>query len=180
MAWSSTSHSSATKWRLFVSDWGASLVLAPIAVVLAFQGAGIWLGDILWMLMSAFNLIVHESGHFFFRFFGRFMMIAGGTIMELLLPAVFVFQGIYWHNRLGTQLSLLWLGQAFVGVSIYAADAQDRALPLIGNLGPEAHDWHNMLAMLGLLDHTPLIAGAIYAMAWVSWAVMVSLPKWMP
>lgn len=61
-------------------------------------------------------------------------------------------------------------------MSIYAADAQARALPLIGNLGPESHDWHNMLTMLGLLEYTPLIAGALYACAFVCWAVMLAVP----
>jgi hypothetical protein len=153
-----------------------SLLLVPVAAVFAQQGGSTGLGRLLWMLVSAFNLIVHESGHFFFRFFGRFMEIAGATIMELGMPALFVFQGIYWHSRVGTQLALLWLGQAFVGVSVYAADAQARALPLIGNLGPEAHDWGNMLTMLGLLEHTSTIAGALYACAFICWGVMLLVP----
>lgn len=153
-----------------------SLLLVPLCVVFAQQGGSTGPGKVLWMLVSAFNLIVHESGHFFFRFFGRFMEIAGGTIMELGMPALFVFQGIYWHSRLGTQLALLWLGQAFVGVSVYAADAQARALPLIGNLGPASHDWGNMLTMLGWLDHTSTIAGGLYASAFVCWGVMMLVP----
>jgi hypothetical protein len=162
--------------RYLISRWASSVLLAPVAVVFALQGGGIWLGEVLWMLLHAFNLIVHEAGHFFFRFFGRFMMIAGGTILELALPALFVFQGVYWHSKIGTQLALLWLGQAFVGVSVYAADAQARALPLLGNLGPESHDWHNMLSMLGLLDHTPLIASVIYSMGIACWIAMMLVP----
>ncbi|MEM1043768.1 MAG: hypothetical protein AAGI91_14220 [Bacteroidota bacterium] len=162
--------------RLWLQTWGTSLALLPVCVVFALEGGGFWLGEALWLLVDAASLIVHEAGHFFFRFFGRFLMIAGGTILQLGLPALLVFQGVYWNNKLGTQLALLWLGQGFVDVSIYAADAQARSLPLIGNLGPESHDWGNMLTMLGWLDYTPLIAGAFYACAFVCWAVMLAVP----
>lgn len=164
------------RWRERLQRWASSLLLLPFAVAFAREGGDVWLGQALWILVDAFNLIVHEAGHFFFRFFGRFMMFAGGTIMQLAMPALFVFQGVYWHNKLALQLALLWLGQSFVSVSIYAADAQARALPLIGNLGPESHDWYNMLWMLGLLDQTPLIASAIYGCAFVCWAVMLLVP----
>ena len=162
--------------RLWFETWGSSVLLLPFCVVFAFEGGGFWLGEALWTVVHAFDLIIHEAGHFFFRFFGRFMMIAGGSLLQLLMPALFVFQGVYWSNKLGTQLALLLLGQNFVDVSVYAADAQARALPLIGNLGPESHDWHNLLAMTGLLEHTPLIAGAIYACAFVCWGLMLAVP----
>ncbi len=162
--------------RYWLGRWASSLLLVPFAILFALEGGGFWLGEALWTLFHAACLIVHEAGHFFFRFFGRFLEIAGGTILQLALPALLVFQGVYWHNKLGTQLALLWLGQSFVDVSIYAADAQARSLPLIGNLGSESHDWGNMLTMLGWLDHTPLIAGTIYACAFVCWAVMLAVP----
>ncbi len=162
--------------KLWLETWGTSFALMPFAVIYATEGGGFWFGEMLWTITHAFDLIVHEAGHFFFRFFGRFMMIAGGSLLQLLLPALFVFQGVYWSNKLGTQLSLLLLGQNFVDVSVYAADAQRRLLPLIGNLGPESHDWHNLLVMTGLLAHTPLIAGAIYACALVCWGLMLAVP----
>jgi len=162
--------------RAWLQTWGSSLALLPFCVVFALEGGGFWLGEALWLLVHSFDLIIHEAGHFFFRFFGRFMMIAGGSLLQLLIPALFVYQGVYWSNKLGTQLALLLLGQNFVDVSVYAADAQARALPLIGNLGPESHDWHNMLSMLGWLEHTQLIAGLIYAMAFVCWGLMLVVP----
>ena len=127
------------------------------------------------VLVHAFDLIVHEAGHFFFRFFGATMHAAGGSILQLALPALFVYQGVYWHHRVGTQLALLLLGQNFVDVSVYAADAQARALPLLGG-DAVFHDWHRLLSGLGLLEHTALIAGALYALAFVTWAVMLLVP----
>ena len=57
-------------------------------------------------------------------------------------------------------LALLLLGQNFVDVSIYAADAQARALPLLGG-DRVFHDWHRLLSQFGLLEATPVIAGPL-------------------
>jgi hypothetical protein len=77
-------------------------------------------------------------------------------------------------------MSLGWLGQSFIDVSVYAADAQTRAIPLIGGIGPENHDWWNMLIMTGALHHTPVIAGALVAAGVLVWLVMVAVPRWIP
>lgn len=129
------------------------------------------------LLVHAFDLIVHEAGHVVFRWFGTTMAAAGGSILQLALPALFVFQGVYWDHRAGTQLSLLLLGQNFVDVSIYAADAQARALPLLGG-DRVFHDWHLILGNLGLLEATPLIAGVLYGLAFVAWGAMLIAPRW--
>ncbi|MDX1418579.1 MAG: hypothetical protein R3181_01315 [Rubricoccaceae bacterium] len=157
----------------------SSLVLLPCCFVFAVadydvEGAFGWLR----FIAHSVNLLPHEAGHFFFRFFGTFMMFAGGTIWQLVFPCIFVWYCVSNDLKVGLQVSLLWLGQNFVDVSVYAADAQARALPLIGGLGPEAHDWYNMLAMLGLLEHTPLIAGLLYACAFPIWALMLAVPRW--
>lgn len=127
------------------------------------------------LLVHSWNLIIHEAGHFVFRFFGRTMMIAGGSILQITLPVLFVYQGVYWNHRVGTQLALLLLGQNFVDVSIYVADAQARALPLLGG-DRSGHDWHNLLAQFGLLEATPVIAGLFVAGALVCWALMLAVP----
>ena len=128
------------------------------------------------VVVHAWHLIVHEAGHFLFRFFGRTMMIVGGSLMQILLSGLFVYQGIYWNHRVGTQLALLLLGTDFVCVSIYAADAQARALPLLGG-DRSGHDWHNLLAPAGLLEEAPLIGGALVACALVCWTLMLLVPR---
>jgi hypothetical protein len=45
-------------------------------------------GDFL--LLDSGNLVVHEGGHALFGYFGEFMKVAGGTILQLLVPR-------YWH-----------------------------------------------------------------------------------
>jgi len=164
--------------RETIRQYGFGLLLLPLC---AYFAAGIedynatgWIG----LLVHSLNLLPHEAGHFFFRFFGEFMMFVGGSLLQISLPAIFALSFFRWGQRIGTQVSLLWLGQNFVDVSIYAADAQDRALPLLGGLGPESHDWYNILTMSGLLEHTPLIAGAIYFFAFPCWLLMLVVPRW--
>ena len=166
-----------TRHRL--ATWGSSLALAPVCAYFALVDYGTpgWAG-LPWLLVHSANLLVHEAGHFVFRWFGEWMMYLGGSLLQVLLPGVFVAYFVVNHQKLGLQLSLVWLGQNFVDVSVYAADAQARAMPLIGGLGAENHDRWNMLIMLGWLNHTPLIAGAIYACAFVAWGAMLAVPRW--
>ncbi|MFN3596852.1 MAG: hypothetical protein ACK41D_06240 [Rubricoccaceae bacterium] len=103
-------------------------------------------------------------------------MFLGGSLLQLMLPAVFVWSALLALHKGGMQLSLLWLGQRFVEVSIYAADAQTRALPLLGGLSPKAHDWYNILCMTGGLEHTPLVAGTLFACGLACWASMLAGP----
>lgn len=158
-----------------VRPYAFGVALLPLCALFAF---GDYTDDPnpLIVLVHAWNLIVHEAGHFVFRFFGDTMHAAGGSILQLALPALFVYQGVYWDHRVGTQLALLLLGQNFVDVSVYAADAQVRALPLLGGDGV-FHDWHRLLGGLGLLEATPVIAGTLYALAFVCWAVMLAAPR---
>lgn len=164
--------------RHVIAPYLLGVALLPLCALFAF-GETVYDPHPLVLLVHSFDLIVHEAGHFLFRFFGRTLEIAGGSILQLALPALFVVQGIYWANRVGTQLALLLLGQNFVDVSIYAADAQARALPLLGG-DRVLHDWHTLLSRLGLLEATPLVAGTLYGLAFVTWGLMLLAPRWVP
>lgn len=165
--------------RYWISHYASGLWLLPVCAyfVIVPYGTQGWLG-VPWLLVHSFNLIIHEAGHFFFRFFGELMMFAGGSLIQVLFPLAFLSTAIRTDSKWGAQLSLLWLGQNFIDVSVYAADAVLRQLPLIGGLGVEAHDWYNILWRLDLLEHTPLIAGLIYFCAFPVWALMLAAPRW--
>ena len=54
---------------------------------------------------------------------------------------------------------LAWAAESLNNVSVYIYDATRMVLPLLGDDGSGAgHDWHNILARLGLLEHTDGIA----------------------
>jgi hypothetical protein len=110
------------------------------------------------------DLPIHETGHLIFRLFGEFMMIAGGSLFQVILPAVFVGY-FWWHEKYySTSIVLFWVGQSIINVYIYAADSVVMQLVLTsGFTGSEGsfHDWNYMLTRLGVLESTKTIAGLI-------------------
>lgn len=102
------------------------------------------------------DLPIHETGHLIFAIFGEFIGMAGGTLFQLIVPAVFV--GYFWWNEkhFSAAVVLFWVGQSFINIHIYAQDAITMQLPLVGG---GIHDWNWMLTRLGLLDSTKTIAG---------------------
>src|SRR5690606_34026294 len=116
------------------------------------------------------------AGHFFFRFFGRFMLYAGGTLMQILLPSLLVWQ--FWRHqyRVGVQVSMLWLGQNLINISVYAADARARRLPLLGGDAAE-HDWWNMLRIVDLLAYARAIGMLFFVLAIGVFAALLAVPR---
>ena len=109
-------------------------------------------------LLSGADLYIHEVGHLFFAFFGRFICVAGGTLLQLAVPVAATVSFRVTRQRLSSLFGLFWIGENLLNVSHYVADARTRAIPLVnfgGEVGPEGHDWHYLLGTLGLLraDH---------------------------
>ncbi|MDO8342957.1 MAG: hypothetical protein Q7T48_07150 [Cellvibrio sp.] len=130
--------------------------------------------------MHNINLPFHEFGHILFMPFGEFMMILGGSLFQVLLPlalmCVFVFKQ---RDTFAGSIMLWWCGQSFIDVSPYIADAEYRALPLVGGGGEESHDWGNLLTMMNALDSTQVVAncsfgiGALLIIAALVWGGLI-------
>lgn len=129
----------------------------------------IWYAIVLpdWTFLDGVDLIIHEAGHFVFIFFGKFIRVAGGTIMQILMPLIFVLYFFLKKQYFSVGLIMLWLGQSFINVSVYAKDAVLMELPL---LGAGAHDWNYLLGKLNLLSKTPIIAGCFY---WTGFIIII-------
>lgn len=151
-----------------VGRWFLSAVLLAYGLRIALHR-----GDYTWLDHG--DLMIHEAGHFFFRFFGHWMHVAGGTLMQLLLPGFLAAHFLRHHYRTGAQLMLFWLGQSFVNASVYAADARARELPLLGG-DTVFHDWHMMLSASGLLWADTAIGYALFACGIVAMFAAVLLP----
>src|SRR5687767_13508052 len=110
------------------------------------------------------DLPIHETGHLIFRLFGEFAGVAGGSIFQVLLPAVFVGYFIWRFQYYSAAIVLFWVGQSILNVWIYASDAVVMQLVLTsGFTGTEGsfHDWNYLLTQTGLLGSTKAIAGMI-------------------
>ena len=110
------------------------------------------------------DLPVHETGHILFGPLGQFVGVAGGSIFQVIVPAVFVGYFIWQHSYYSAAVVLFWVGQSILNVWVYAADAVVMRLVLTsGFTGSEGsfHDWNYLLTTTGLIGSTNAIAGII-------------------
>jgi len=110
------------------------------------------------------DLPIHEFGHLLFRPFGQFLMVAGGSLFQVIMPAIFVGYFIWQRSFYSAAIVLFWVGQSILNVWVYAADAIVMKLVLTsGFTGSEGsfHDWNYLLTATGLLTSTKIVAGAI-------------------
>ncbi len=110
------------------------------------------------------DLPIHETGHLIFRLFGEFMMIAGGSLFQVIMPGIFVGY-FWWHFKpYSAAIVLLWVGQSILNVWVYASDAVVMQLVLTSGLtGSEGsfHDWNYLITTTGLINYTSTVAGII-------------------
>lgn len=110
------------------------------------------------------DLPIHETGHLLFRPFGQFMMVAGGSLFQVIFPAVFVGYFIWQRSFYSAAIVLLWVGQSILNVWVYASDAVVMQLVLTsGFTGTEGsfHDWNYLLTETGLIDSVKGVAKVI-------------------
>lgn len=146
--------------------WGALVALAVILFALRdwYRGAFFFLDGV--------SLAVHEAGHVVFGLLGnRFVMMAGGTALQLAMPLAFALDFRRRGQPRSSSACLAWLGQNLLHVGRYAADARAQRLPLVG--GGE-HDWTYLLEVFGLLRRDAEI-GAVLDFAgclFIAWAAL--------
>ena len=110
------------------------------------------------------DLPIHEFGHLLFRLFGEFMMVAGGSLFQVIFPAIFAGYFFWQRSFYSAAIVLFWVGQSILNVWVYAADAVVMQLVLTsGFTGSEGsfHDWNYLLTATGLLSSTKIVAGVI-------------------
>ena len=113
--------------------------------------AQIFTGQTWWFIQNV-NLVFHEAGHVLFYPFPHFLTLIAGSIIEIAVPFSITCYFIVHHKFMSAVFGSWWLATATLSVSIYAADANERVLPLItGDIN--THDWYNILQPLGLLQY---------------------------
>ncbi len=122
------------------------------------------------------DLVIHEAGHLFFRWFGECLQVAGGTMGQLFVPAAFTAYFFLRRERLSAAVTLFWLGQNLFNISVYVKDARTMVLPLVSVGGGEdtIHDWNYLLSKLGLLRWDHVIGTMVYLLGLLVIAVSVT------
>jgi hypothetical protein len=129
--------------------------------VIGIYGLVCALDPVTYRWLDLVNLVFHEAGHMIFGFFGEFVGILGGSVMQVLIPAIVTGYFVLYDQRWSGMVTLLWVSQSLFNVSVYVRDAGAQTLPLLG--GEDAvHDWHWLLGRLGLLSWDQAIGGLVY------------------
>jgi hypothetical protein len=147
---------------------GFTVLMAVYGIICAHDPAG-------FHYLDRVNLIAHEAGHLFFRWFGEFIHVIGGTIGQLFVPIAFTLYFYLRHEMFSSAVTFFWTGQNFFGISVYIKDAQAMNLPLLSIGGGEdtIHDWNYILSKFGLLRWDHVIGNMAYGIGVVTIAVAV-------
>lgn len=125
------------------------------------------------------NLVFHEAGHILFTPFGRFMTVLGGSLLQVLVPAVCGVAFMRQENRFAAAVCAWWAGENLIDLAPYIADARALRLTLLGGrtgAEVEGHDWEYLLATLGwlhldrVLGRAAHVTGVVVMMASIVWA----------
>jgi hypothetical protein len=115
------------------------------------------------------NLVVHEGGHLLFSWFGATLCLWGGTILQLLVPALLAAYFFSQRQTIGFVFCAFFFFENLLYVATYMADARAQALPLVsvGNSDEAGHDWFNIFSSLGLLRYDLVIARITRMIGWL-------------
>jgi hypothetical protein len=151
-----------------VFRWLGSLFILPLVVFYTINMGKFTFVDYV-------NLLIHEGGHGVFSFFGKFIQASGGTLMQIIIPSMFVV--FYWIKKktFPAQLFLVWLGENLINISVYASDARVRKLPLLGG-NKVYHDWNYLLQTTGLIEYDTLIGNIFYGFGIIVFVVALLMP----
>lgn len=121
---------------------------------------------------------IHEGGHLLFRFFGEFLNIAGGTILQLVVPLMLAAYFLFHRQLQGTAFCTFFFFEQLLPISTYMADARAQQLPLltVGDADYVIHDWNYLFGRFGVLGHDTQIAHAVRAIGWIG---MLGAVAWM-
>jgi len=137
-----------------LKQWIASLVLLPVGLFFIFNR-----GEFIFILDHV-NLLFHEGGHGVFSFFGKFIYTLGGSLMQIIIPSLFILYFYVNRQRVGIQVSLIYLAENLMNIGVYVSDARSRNLPLIGK--GTYHDWTFLLSRMNILEYDHFIGDVLY------------------
>jgi hypothetical protein len=164
-------HVETSRWRT-VSTPGFVTGSAFIALIIYLLASD---GNRYIRILDDANLAFHEAGHIFFGILGSTLGLYGGTLGQLVFPAIAATAFLRGGQTISFSLCSIWLFENLFNIARYMADARAQVLPLVG--GGE-HDWTNIFSRWGALQHDTKIAsffrfvgwiGILSTWAWLAW-----------
>lgn len=130
-------------------------------------------------LFAGITFGVHEFGHLCFAFFGEFLTVLGGSLMQVLIP---VGAGaLLYRSRdyFGLTVAGAWLGSSLLDLARYVGDARSLDLDLVGFGENAVHDWAWILGRLGALPYDTRLAGLTRGAAFVTLLLSFGFGVWL-
>jgi len=130
-------------------------------------------------LLDNLHMVTHEAGHLLFGWFGETIGLWGGTLLQLLVPALLAIAFVVRREIPGVAFCGLAFFHSLSGVAIYMSDALRQELPLVtvGAPADEAqHDWVRIFSQMGLLPNAIQIGNTFRLIAWMG---MLSTVGWL-
>jgi hypothetical protein len=151
-----------------IKNWLGSIIILPVVVYLILSIGKFHFIDYL-------NLLIHEGGHGIFKIFGGFIYTLCGTLMQLIIPSMFIVYYFINKKKFLAQIFLVWLGENLINISIYIKDARTKQLPLLGG-NKVYHDWNYLLSKINLLEYDQLIGDIVIIFAIISFLIALLVP----
>jgi hypothetical protein len=134
-------------------------------------------------LFQWFDLVfipIHEGGHLLFRLFGEWIMVAGGTFLQLFVPIALAINFAFRRQVPGTAFCIFFFFEQFLPIAIYMADARAQDLPLltVGDSDDVIHDWFYLFSHAGVLQHDTQIAATFRLLGWLGMLATVGWFSW--
>ncbi len=128
-------------------------------------------------LLDSANLAFHEAGHPLFGMLAERLMVYGGTLMQLLMPAAAIFEMWRQQKFASMYFCVIWFAENLFNIARYMADARAKELPLVGGLDPNlAHDWSYIFNNWGVINADTRIADVVrlLALLLMGWAIFAA------
>ncbi len=140
----------------------------PVLVLLGWFTVSHLALDSKWVFIDNVGLLLHEGGHMIWGWAGDTITALGGTIGQLMFPALFA--GYFYfkqQQRFAAVACLWWFGENLIPISVYMDDAVPQVLPLVGG---NVHDWGYLFGRWGQLSRANEIADVVH---WIGSGIML-------
>ena len=145
--------------------WSWLLPRVALLVALAWGDVRTMLDSETWNVFGGLTLAIHEGGHLLFSPFGQWLMIAGGSVTQVMAPIAAACMLLRQGDRFGVAIVGTWLAYSLTNLANYIGDARTMALQLVGFSDDPLHDWHYLLDSVHLLPYDTRLAGLVRTLA---------------
>lgn len=186
--------------RVDTLDVGGRAVLFGILAWLSTGVIGASVQELgeLYSWLHRVHLVFHEAGHVLLMWAPRTVMMAGGTVGQLLMPLVLLAGFFFWRrDAFAAGVCLWWLAHSTLDCVPYIDDANKLELELLGGVtGKQVegyHDWEYLLGEAMVLNKAGEIAtNVLYVgrslmilafiwmgatVAWQAWQLFAPRPR---